>query len=112
MSKATIWLGEYESLAGHEDSIDHKLDLEVASGQLLAAKHVDLQATEADFVVGLGQASGIERIDNGSGALHSRLAERFSRLPGEKGDEGQFEYVVVLRCGAGRERTQDAGAGD
>ena len=79
------------------------LDLLGGAARLVDELNFDFQAAEADFVVGLGQASGIERIDDGLGALHSRLAERFGRRPGEKGDEGQFEYVVVLRCGAGRE---------
>ena len=88
------------------------LDLLGGAAGLVDELDFDLQAAEADFVVGLGEASGIERIDDGLRALHGRLAEQFGRRPGEKGDEGQFEYVVVLRSGAGREWAQDAGAGD
>jgi len=72
------------------------LDLFGRAARLVDKLHFDFQAAETDFVVGFGQASGIERVDDGLGALHRRLTERLSRLPGEKGDEGQFEDVVVL----------------
>lgn len=88
------------------------LDLLGGATCLVNELNFDFQAAKADFVVGFREASGIERIDDGLRALHGRLAERFSSLPGEERDEGQFEDVVVLRSGAAHQRTQDAGAGD
>ena len=106
------------------DIADHRIDMVAlecvaqflnllrGAASLIDELHLDFQAAEADLVVRLGQAAGIERIDDGLGALHGRLASRFSRRPRDKGDEGQLKHVVVLRCGTGRECTQDAGAGD
>ena len=94
------------------EGVTQFLDLFGGAASLVDELNFELQAAEADLVVGLGQAPGIERIDDRLGALHGRLAERFGRRPGEKGDKSQFEYVVVLSRGTGRECAKDAGAGD
>jgi hypothetical protein len=60
------------------------LDLLGGAARLVDEPNFDLQATEADFVVGLGQASSIELIDNGSGARTAGLPKDSAACPERK----------------------------
>jgi len=91
------------------ERVAHLLDLLGGAARLVDQLQLDLQAAEPDLVVGLGQAPGIERIDDGLDGLHGRLAERFRRRPGKEGDDAELEHLLVLSGRAGRQRTERGG---
>ena len=89
------------------EGVAQLLDLLGGAAGLVDQIDLDLQAAEADLVVGLDHAAGVERVDHRLGAVPSRLAEGFRRRPGEKGDHAELEDLLVLGRGAGRACADD-----